>query len=909
MPQLALFASVLLLLVSLMNARPVSALTAASVTWQTANLTQAQSAASFTTPAPNAYDANVGDTATGYSDSSTPCLCVLWDMGSPVSLSRFEATFLTNYQCEVFYSNDGTNWTDLDSTYTSGVPDTFAPVTARYVEFCLLGSISLSLTDTRLYDGSGALILGPGQTPPVTLPAAPTGFSATGGGNQVTLSWNASPGATSYNLYRGTAPGAEAATPYQTGLTGTSFTDTSSAAGTTYSYRLTAVNAAGESAFSPEACADPDGSVWRPQWTWCDANGNPPQSVVGGPPPVNDDGSANLLGTLTGNAVLTGTYADILPYSVSADPNAPDAWFQPYPYRWWSEGPIYPNPFYAPDAWLYPGLIPGAPTSKVYGQGSSGDPQLGAIISLGNEAQDYRGYSSTLYGTFYHAATGTTTAVPYPGRPIVGTLQANVGVAIAAYLKWTPYYGSAPGHGTTTPVGAPPPPPAPDYMELLLTTHLSASASVDYHASGQTSGLAATALATDEVAGAGFNETVLASAGDAGTANTPAPVVGHHLVRAGVDPTTGIAEVYLNAQTTGTGSNQVAANPNDLDGSATDVSASTQVTATAKPDDRAVTISSPIEISYYKGNSNSGTTDQWGHQRNADGSITVDSVVVWQDFSANSVKGWQVNNLPLTANDSGFLSSSPNYSWTLQGLALPQAWLTYPTANPVDFSLIEPDQTKFPLTGTVVVNVTDSDGAVVTNTYRMTWHLPYEKAVLLGTVMGSDVYETRISDIDQSLSQNVPLSHDKIVNLEGLVDGISVVASVLGQDEIAGLFELLSGISKITNWTYEFQEEPAATLGGMNWQGTWNQATHDDTMWKSQTLPSNYIQHIPPKYFNDPNGYYSCTMDVDRVEYTTSTNWDADKYYQHGYVSPNHPLFTKVITSNHDEPVFHVAQY
>ena len=47
-------------------------------------------------------------------------------------------------------------------------------------------------------------------TPQVTAPAAPTNLTATPGNTQVVLSWTASSGATSYNIYRATFSGGEA---------------------------------------------------------------------------------------------------------------------------------------------------------------------------------------------------------------------------------------------------------------------------------------------------------------------------------------------------------------------------------------------------------------------------------------------------------------------------------------------------------------------------------------------------------------------------------------------------------------------------------------------------------------------------------------------------------------------------
>ena len=89
----------------------------------------------------------------------------------------------------------------------------------------------------------------------ITVPAAPTGLTATAGNAQVSLAWTGSTGAATYNVYRSTATGTE--TSYKTGLTTTSLTDTGLTNGTKYFYKVTAVNTAGESAKSTEASATP----------------------------------------------------------------------------------------------------------------------------------------------------------------------------------------------------------------------------------------------------------------------------------------------------------------------------------------------------------------------------------------------------------------------------------------------------------------------------------------------------------------------------------------------------------------------------------------------------------------------------------------------------------------------------
>jgi hypothetical protein len=92
-----------------------------------------------------------------------------------------------------------------------------------------------------------------------TAPAAPTGLTATAGDQQVSLSWIASSGATSYNVKRGTTNGG----PYATiaSPASTSYTDTGLTNGTTYFYVATAVNASGESGNSNQVSAIPTGAT------------------------------------------------------------------------------------------------------------------------------------------------------------------------------------------------------------------------------------------------------------------------------------------------------------------------------------------------------------------------------------------------------------------------------------------------------------------------------------------------------------------------------------------------------------------------------------------------------------------------------------------------------------------------
>jgi subtilase family serine protease len=87
-------------------------------------------------------------------------------------------------------------------------------------------------------------------------PAPPANLTAAAGNGSVTLSWTASTGAISYNLYRGTTSGGEGSTPVKTGIASTTYTDTV-ANGVTYYYEVSATNSAGTSGLSNEASATP----------------------------------------------------------------------------------------------------------------------------------------------------------------------------------------------------------------------------------------------------------------------------------------------------------------------------------------------------------------------------------------------------------------------------------------------------------------------------------------------------------------------------------------------------------------------------------------------------------------------------------------------------------------------------
>jgi fibronectin type 3 domain-containing protein len=139
------------------------------------------------------------------------------------------------------WRHDGAAWSRLglvnDATYAG----------AGYVGVGLRG------TAGRL-DDFGARSLS--QAPP----GAPTGLAAVAGDASVSLSWSApsldggSP-VTSYRVYRGTSAGSEAF--LASASAATSYVDTGASNGTTYYYKVSAVNANGEGPLSTGASATP----------------------------------------------------------------------------------------------------------------------------------------------------------------------------------------------------------------------------------------------------------------------------------------------------------------------------------------------------------------------------------------------------------------------------------------------------------------------------------------------------------------------------------------------------------------------------------------------------------------------------------------------------------------------------
>ncbi|NGZ78233.1 cellulase family glycosylhydrolase [Saccharibacillus alkalitolerans] len=102
----------------------------------------------------------------------------------------------------------------------------------------------------------------PGGATPVQVPGQVQGLTAQAGSSKVTLKWNALSGADSYIVKR--AAGGGTYSILQKGITQPSFTDSAAVNGTSYRYKVSAVNAKGAGADSAEVSAKPSASVTPP---------------------------------------------------------------------------------------------------------------------------------------------------------------------------------------------------------------------------------------------------------------------------------------------------------------------------------------------------------------------------------------------------------------------------------------------------------------------------------------------------------------------------------------------------------------------------------------------------------------------------------------------------------------------
>ena len=175
----------------------------------------------------------------------------------PAAPTGLQATAGNGQVALTWNSSAGATSYNVQRSTTSGGPysATASPTTNSYTDTGLTNGTTyyyvVSASNSAGESPNSAQVIATPNAPP----AAPTGLSATAGNAQVSLSWIASAGATSYNVQRSTTSGG----PYTSiaSPTTTSYTDTGLTNGTPYYYVVSAVNSAGQSANSTQVSATP----------------------------------------------------------------------------------------------------------------------------------------------------------------------------------------------------------------------------------------------------------------------------------------------------------------------------------------------------------------------------------------------------------------------------------------------------------------------------------------------------------------------------------------------------------------------------------------------------------------------------------------------------------------------------
>jgi fibronectin type 3 domain-containing protein len=262
-----------------------------------------------------------------------------------------------------------------------------------------------------------------------TIASAPLALTASSGNTTAALSWSvpASNGGspiTGYNLYRGTAAGAESATPVATNVTLTSFSDTGLTNGVTYYYKVAAVNAVGTSPQSNEASATPQaaptaGYVRRVGSATATSSRTSTALAVGAPGVSAGHTlvvSLLLSSTSSTTAVVTATDTAANTYTVARDVNDGSAGDRTVTLV----------------ALNVKVLAPGATITVTYP--SSPETHLSADELAGVTGIDTSAGATASTAAF---SSGTTSTTSQPAEILIGTLGTESGSAPVWAAGWT----------------------------------------------------------------------------------------------------------------------------------------------------------------------------------------------------------------------------------------------------------------------------------------------------------------------------------------------------------------------------------------------------------------------------------------------------------------------------------------
>lgn len=184
---------------------------------------------------------------------------------APTTPKNATATLITTTEIDLSWTNTATNATAIKILRSNiggefvVIAGSLPPSTTTYKDTGLTPGTEFDY-HIQAYNTAGSSDFAGIHTGTIAMP--PATLTATPGAGQVTLGWtppayNGDAQNLTYDVYRGTTAGGESPTAIATGVTGSTFTDTSGTPGQTYYYEVTAVDLGGESVDSNEASGIP----------------------------------------------------------------------------------------------------------------------------------------------------------------------------------------------------------------------------------------------------------------------------------------------------------------------------------------------------------------------------------------------------------------------------------------------------------------------------------------------------------------------------------------------------------------------------------------------------------------------------------------------------------------------------